>query len=704
MAGVVATGKGEGGEGGAAGAAGCRALSELRIALPRGSKIVVHGGQFHVQRSAWDAAASRAHLSAALEELVFEPHAERNRRAEEQRARRGGRWGGRGSSAAMSTPAKKYAAHRLTSVVVSVPAPWGLCVLGPANADRSTDGRALRPELRLDPRFRMRDSRLFPQREAFEAVTAYWDAHVPLGAGSCMMVMPTGSGKTRTSVWLAEHTRRRTAWLVHITKLALQVRAALREMLPGARVVIVQGAESWDDPVAAESLRDADFAVYVLGTLISAEKRLGPVEAARRLQTGDFGVVIGDEAHKFAAAAFMRCTHLFNARRRLFMTATPDRDDGLVRELRFLAGPVAFRAMETTGRLHVLGVTVPTARVPPLTRFGDIDYARLATAVATDPARNRWLARVQTGLMCLGRTTWICTVRADMQLQLLLAALTAQLRIRPLPRRTVGCWFKRSPALLAWSAARASVLRDTDVAAHPHLWRHSAATTSATCPAEAPLIAVFAGQPVARVPEYARWHGDSRVVIVPPSGPKASVAAATRAATHARVVLAFQTQLSDGFDMPWLDTVLVSGGFGTSVSVQQSVNRATRRFASGRKQFPLVLEVADDMPGSRVMVRCQAKRVRVMVRALGAFSSKVTLPANCFDEEGSDVDVDADARAAADAPPDGTSSARDLAQRAHRDAQDSVARAAAHGLEQDRAWAEARAARTGDAAYLLGID
>jgi len=213
-----------------------------------------------------------------------------------------------------------------------------------------------------------------------------------------------------------------------------QVKATYEICYPGCRVALVQGRKK------AESIdpKDYDVVVYSIPTLLAmirtevekgvrGEKKrkasgssttLPPTAVLKRISTAlkldSFGMVIGDEAHHMAAAGFMKVLFLFNCRARLFLTATPDRDDGLVRELEYLTGPIVYRGAERPGAMSCLMVRYRVDR--PIKRRGeDVAFDMLVGDSACDARRNLWIASLVRILVRRGRTVLLNCARADAQ-------------------------------------------------------------------------------------------------------------------------------------------------------------------------------------------------------------------------------------------------------------------------------------------------
>lgn len=540
------------------------------------AEVVSWGGRFHVPLLALTTDA----VQRCLSDLTFVP----NKEQAEARAQWARRTGG---AAYMRKPPPSFPAYQTSASMLSVPAWYGYERWGACRRDRTSAGAAMpAAALVLNDDWVVRDSRYYPQKAAMAAVLGFWRRFEGAGAAGCTLVMPCGSGKTRTCLWTVLHAGRRAVMLVHQVKIMNQTVRAMAELAPACRVGIVHQSTLQTDPAKY------DFVIMMIQTLDSMVKRKGAAAVAAALQLNAFGVLCGDEAHNYATRTFLNVLYLFNCRLRLFLTATPDRDDGLVRELEWVTGPIVFRSPQRMGYIHVAAVRVAHAR-PVLRARGAVDRVGMVSAVCECETRNRWLVDMLLELLRRGRTVWVCTLRALSQ-------------ITPLMRML---------------AERLDAMGEADREAA--LWRHSAATTDPQCPAEPPLVS--AAMSGGKAADYAQLSGLHRGFNAYASGGSArggKKAAAEARARYSRVLFGYETQFCDGWDMPWLDTLLRAGSFKTENKTVQGCSRATRVHASGVKRFPLVIDCAEAVPGWGAMVTTQCACLTSLRTQLGAGVSR----------------------------------------------------------------------------------
>lgn len=191
---------------------------------------------------------------------------------------------------------------------------------------------------------------------------------------------PPGCGKTVMGLAVAAAVRQPTLWLTHTRDLANQAAERAVQFL-GLRAEEVGriGDGRWHP-------RDP-FTVALVQTLINRTR--ATQELAQRI-----GLLVVDEAHHTPAITFLQVVGMFPAARRLGLTATPDRADGLWPFAEAAIGPVLYRI--TPQELEAAGRLVRPRLIWVLTRFEapfDGDWNGLLDALTTDPDRNHLICR-----------------------------------------------------------------------------------------------------------------------------------------------------------------------------------------------------------------------------------------------------------------------------------------------------------------------
>lgn len=225
------------------------------------------------------------------------------------------------------------------------------------------------------------------QRRAVEAVRA-----------SGILVAPPAAGKTTMALAVIAAVRQPALWVTHTQDLARQaVERAVQFLGLDPDEVGFCGDGVWR---VGEKLTVA--LVQTLASRWDDTKAL-----ARRV-----GMVVVDECHHTPATTFLHVVGAFPAWRRLGLTATPNRADGLWPFAEAVIGPVLHRVapeeLEAAGRL-----ARPRLRWV-LTEFRydfDGDWHALIDALTADPERNRLIVELAAREARAGHTCLVLSER-----------------------------------------------------------------------------------------------------------------------------------------------------------------------------------------------------------------------------------------------------------------------------------------------------
>ncbi len=195
-----------------------------------------------------------------------------------------------------------------------------------------------------------------------------------LAAGSGVVVLPCGAGKTLVGAGAMARTSARTLILVTNTVAARQWRAELL-----ARTSLTDG-EIGEYSGERKEIRPVTIATYQI--LVARSK--GEYRHFAVFDAEDWGLIIYDEVHLLPAPVF-RMTAEIQSRRRLGLTATLVREDGREGDVFSLIGPKRFdtpwRQMESQGWIAPASCTE--------VRVTLTDAERMAYAVAEPEQRHQ---------------------------------------------------------------------------------------------------------------------------------------------------------------------------------------------------------------------------------------------------------------------------------------------------------------------------
>lgn len=213
--------------------------------------------------------------------------------------------------------------------------------------------------------------------------------------GGAVLQLPTGYGKTTVGLHVAHRLGVKTLVLVHKQFLADQWAERVAQVLPNASVTKIQG-DACDV--------SGDVVIAMIQTLLS-----------RKYSLDAFGFLIVDEVHHIAAEAFSKVMFATgNIQRRLGLSATPVRKDGLTKVIHWFFGPTAFGLERTAAgnvRVQIVKYAPPAALQMPLNRRGEVCYATLMTTLTLDEERTRLIVDGTARLFAKGRHVLVLSHR-----------------------------------------------------------------------------------------------------------------------------------------------------------------------------------------------------------------------------------------------------------------------------------------------------
>ena len=250
-----------------------------------------------------------------------------------------------------------------------------------ATVDRSSDGDPARA--RLLAKLRSYQS---------EALAAWGESD------DGTIIAPCGSGKTTMGLAAIAASGRRALILVHTKDLARQWEERISEQLsiPG-RVGRIWDGQNSDGQIVIATIQS--LIRWPWAALYAWGKR--------------FGLVIMDEAHHAPAETFSAVLGALPARRRLGLTATPDREDGLGGFMYWHMGPRRYE-VEQGALVRSGAVLMPALRLVP-THWQPVDpdasWSAQITELTQDGRRNEILIGAIRSELAEGRQVLVLSDR-----------------------------------------------------------------------------------------------------------------------------------------------------------------------------------------------------------------------------------------------------------------------------------------------------
>ena len=311
----------------------------------------------------------RGYLNVRVDDLVPDPRLVHRLKDDVLTARPSGGGGLPPSQRPKSYPVWK---EGKTDEFMCLPRHLGLHLFGPPDKDLSVDGE---PVSHLAFRGSLKP---FQTKVTARVIDEIQDP----SRGGAVLVASCGTGKTVMAINVICRVGVKTAIVVHKEFLLKQWAERLAQFAPDARVGVVQRDR-------AEAGAEYDVSLCMVHSLLSEDRY-------PRSMFEPFGLVVFDETHHISARTFRQAAGMFPARRRLGLTATPKRADGLGYLLTWLLGPVVCEARRKDGgRVEVRRVDNDRDKYPILkTRQGSLNFSGMGSRVVKDPPRTKMVARL----------------------------------------------------------------------------------------------------------------------------------------------------------------------------------------------------------------------------------------------------------------------------------------------------------------------
>lgn len=149
------------------------------------------------------------------------------------------------------------------------------------------------------------------------------------GGGGIIAIRP-GGGKTVISIAMIAKLGLKTIILVHTSDLLNQWKERLEMFLPDAKIGIIRGKIC--------NTESKDVVIGMIQSLSDPRKDNQYPESLFK----DFGLLIVDECHHIGAKTFSRCLNKIQTRYIIGLSATPNRQDGLTRVIKYYMGDICF--------------------------------------------------------------------------------------------------------------------------------------------------------------------------------------------------------------------------------------------------------------------------------------------------------------------------------------------------------------------------
>ncbi len=167
-------------------------------------------------------------------------------------------------------------------------------------------------------------------REYQKNILAAWDKYAEEQGGGLINVGP-GRGKTVMAIKKISELGLKTLVLVNTTDLLDQWKERIEQYTPTARIGIIRAKKL--------SVMNKDIVIGMIQSVSSPNKdKEYPPE-----MFAEFGLLIVDECHHIAARVYNRCLRKAPIKYTMGLSATPDRNDGLTRIIKYYLGDICYK-------------------------------------------------------------------------------------------------------------------------------------------------------------------------------------------------------------------------------------------------------------------------------------------------------------------------------------------------------------------------
>jgi len=174
--------------------------------------------------------------------------------------------------------------------------------------------------VKISDQFQQRPNQVEPIAVALETLKT---------KGGGILSLSTGYGKTNIALYLIHKLCKKALIIVHKEFLMNQWKERIATFLPGCRIGTIQGEKI--------DIIDKDIVIGMLQSISGKDYPLDTFDS--------FGIVVIDECHRIPCQHFSKALLKINCRMMLGLSATPKRDDGLTKILKWYIGDIMYEGI-----------------------------------------------------------------------------------------------------------------------------------------------------------------------------------------------------------------------------------------------------------------------------------------------------------------------------------------------------------------------
>lgn len=206
-----------------------------------------------------------------------------------------------------------------------LPIQWAKENLGDAIENKIPDGQD------IDIKFNgeLRQNQIKPVDESLKTLK---------NKGGGILCLSCGAGKTAIALYLITQLKKKALIIVHKEFLIKQWIERIEQFLPNAKIGLIQGSKI--------DFKDKDVVVGMIQSLSTKDYSIS--------QFDSFGICIFDECHRVPCKVFSKVLFKINSKYMLGLSATPNRNDGLIKILKWHIGDIFYTNKKLNSQKEVV--------------------------------------------------------------------------------------------------------------------------------------------------------------------------------------------------------------------------------------------------------------------------------------------------------------------------------------------------------------
>jgi superfamily II DNA or RNA helicase len=239
-----------------------------------------------------------------------------------------------------------------------LPIQWAIKNLGKAVENRIPDGH----DINIKFNGELRKNQIKPVDESLKTLK---------NKGGGILCLSCGAGKTAIALYLITKLKKKTLIVVHKEFLIQQWIERIKQFLPDADIGLIQGS--------VIDFKNKDIVVGMIQSLSTKNYSIS--------QFDSFGMCIFDECHRVPCKVFSKVLFKINSKYMLGLSATPNRNDGLIKILKWHIGDIFYTNKKVNAQKEVIVERL-------LYKNPDLEYSDIALTFKLSVNRSKMINNI----------------------------------------------------------------------------------------------------------------------------------------------------------------------------------------------------------------------------------------------------------------------------------------------------------------------